>query len=94
MVTRGEQLTRYKSGLNMKKWFAPVTFVQKKKTLKKSTLLLVGICLFVNLVAPRLYQLNRTAHKWGGFFRFYMYLIKVLLNNIGRLYLSIGKNFK
>ena len=34
-MTRGEQLTRYKSGLNMKKWFAPVTFVQKKDTHEK-----------------------------------------------------------
>ena len=32
LVTRGEQLTRYKSGLNVKKWFAPVTFVQIKDT--------------------------------------------------------------
>ena len=30
LVTRGEQLTRFKSGLNMKNWIAPVTFVQKK----------------------------------------------------------------
>ena len=35
LVTKGEQLTRYKSGLNMKKWFAPVTFVQKKDTKEK-----------------------------------------------------------
>ena len=35
LVTRGEQLTLFKSGLNMKKWFAPVTFVQKKDTQEK-----------------------------------------------------------
>ena len=35
LVTKGEQLTRYKSGLNMKKWFAPETFVQKKDTKEK-----------------------------------------------------------
>ena len=34
-MTRGEPLTRYKSGLNMKKWFAPVTFVQIKDTKEK-----------------------------------------------------------
>ena len=42
-------------------------------------------------------QLNsrqyNTAHKWGGFFRFYMFLIKVL-NNVGRLYPFMRKNFK
>ena len=42
-------------------------------------------------------QLNsrqyNTAHKWGEFFRFYMFLIKVL-NNVGRLYPFIRKNFK
>ena len=57
LVIGGEQLTRYKSGFKMKKRFAPVTFVQKK-TLKKSTLLLLRICLFVNLTALRFYQLN------------------------------------
>ena len=44
-MTRGEQLTRYKSGLNMKKWFAPVTFVQikdaKEKRASASTYMLV-----------------------------------------------------
>ena len=36
LVTRGEQLTRYKSGLNMRKCgFAPVTFVQIKDTKEK-----------------------------------------------------------
>ena len=34
-MTRGEPLTRYKSGLNMKNWFAPVTFVQIKDTKEK-----------------------------------------------------------
>ena len=35
-MTRGEQLTRYKSGLNMRKCgFAPVTFVQIKDTKEK-----------------------------------------------------------
>ena len=57
LVTRGEQLTRYKSGLNVKKWFAPVTFVQIKDT-KETTLLLLHIYLFGNLSALRFYQLN------------------------------------
>ena len=35
LVTRGEQLTRFRSGLNMKKWFAPVTFVQIKDAKEK-----------------------------------------------------------
>ena len=35
LVTRGEQLTRIRSGLNMKKWFAPVTFVQIKDAQEK-----------------------------------------------------------
>ena len=52
--------------------------------------------LVCNLAALRSFQLNsrqyNTAHKWGGFFRFYMFLIKVL-NNIGWLYLLMRKNF-
>ena len=35
LVTRGEKLTRHKSGLNMKKWFAPETFVQIKDAKEK-----------------------------------------------------------
>ena len=35
LVTRGEQLTRYKSGLNMKNWFTPITFVQIKDAEEK-----------------------------------------------------------
>ena len=35
LVTRGEQPTRYRSELNMKKWFAPVTFVQIKDAKEK-----------------------------------------------------------
>ena len=35
-MTRGEQLTRYQSGLNMRKCgFAPVTFVQIKDSKEK-----------------------------------------------------------
>ena len=76
----------------MKKWFAPVTFVQIKDTKEKhataSAYMLV--CKPGNQLNSRQYN---TAHKWGEFFRFYMFLIKVL-NNVGRLYPFIRKNFK
>ena len=35
LVTKGEQPSRYKSELNMKKWFPPVTFVQIKDAEEK-----------------------------------------------------------
>ena len=48
-MTRGEQLTRYKSGLNVK-WFVPVTFVQIKDTKEKHATAFAYMLVFSILV--------------------------------------------